>query len=291
MSLRQSITATFASTLALAAMGFSGNALAWGSVGHAIVADIAQLHLTPAAAAQVQQLLQLEGHQNLDQVSSWPDEIRSQRKETGPWHYVDIPLEADGYDAARDCVNDACIVTKIPHFTHILADASASPQDRLEALKWVVHFVGDISQPLHAEDHDDKGGNTVQANFFGKGTNLHAMWDGGIIEHALNIQLGPNYSFDHDAVRAAAVKLDADITSQNRALWAPAGIVAQIDTVTESWANESHVLARKVAYADLPEKRTGDWSEAYENQTWPVVRVQLQRGGVRLGELLNETLK
>lgn len=264
-------------------------AMAWGPQGHAIVADIAQAHLTPAAAAQVSALLKLDGEDRLDQVASWADDNRKEFPKTGGWHYVDIPLEESGYVAARDCHDGDCVVAKIDQFSKVLADRSASPQDRLLALKWVVHFVGDVHQPLHAEDHDDKGGNTVQQVYFGKGTNLHRIWDSGIIEQQLGLPVGPNYSIDRGQVAAAASKLDAAITPAQRAAWAPAGLLSNVDTASIAWANESHKLAQ-VAYADLPKRPNDNWSAGYQAKAWPVVQARLQQAGVRLAELLNEAL-
>lgn len=269
-------------------------AFAWGPQGHAIIADIAQDHLDPAAQAEVKRLLAQEGLDRLDQISSWADANRRDYPKTGSWHYVDIPLKDKAYEASRDCVGGDCVVAKINQYAHVLADRSASPQDRLLALKWVVHFVGDVHQPLHAEDNDDKGGNTVQVVFFGKGTNLHAVWDSGIIEHALGLPLGPHYSFDHAQVQAAATRLDAQITPAERAQWAHPGLLAQLsglDGAAAGWANESHTLAREVAYADLPAKpSTEAWSQAYQAKAWPVVETRLQQAGVRLAEVLNEAL-
>jgi hypothetical protein len=275
-----------AATLGLAAP----LAMAWGPEGHAIVADIAQRHLAPAAAAQVADLLRLEGLHRLDQVASWADQHRKEMPETGAWHYVDIPLAAPAFDAARDCAQDNCIVAKLEQSTRTLADHSATPAARLEALKWVVHLAGDIHQPMHAVDHDDKGGNTVQVQFFGVGTNLHSVWDGRVIEHALGLQLGPDYAIDHAAVQADAMQLDARITPAERAQWAPAGSLATLDARVVGWANESHRLAQQVAYTDLAKPSGAAWSGRYQARAWPVIRTRLEQGGVRLAELLDEAL-
>jgi len=265
-------------------------AQAWGPEGHAIVADIAQQHLDARTAAQVQALLGLEGLSRLDQISSWADANRKERPRTGGWHYVDIPLRADAYVPARDCVRDNCVVAQISHFSQVLADRSAAPAARLEALKWVVHFVGDVHQPLHAEDDDDKGGNTVQLQFFGRGTNLHAVWDGGVLRQALNLVPGPNYTFDHAQVQADAMRLDASIRPADRAAWSAIGALPQLSAQTIAWAVESHRLARDVAYAHLDGRNQAGWSARYQAVAWPVVRTRVQQGGVRLAAVLNELL-
>ena len=118
------------------------------------------------------------------------DQIRMQRPETAPWHYVNIPIhpapdEPSDYDATRDCPNDACVVAKIEQFERVLADRQVSQRQRLEALKYLVHFVGDVHQPLHTSNDHDRGGNEVPVTFMGRQTNLHAVWDTGIIEPAV----------------------------------------------------------------------------------------------------------
>jgi hypothetical protein len=283
-------TITFLSALALTAFACPP-AHAWGPEGHAIVADIAEAHLTPSAAAQVAQLLTLDGHSHLDEIASWPDEIRHVRPETAHWHYVDIPLASSDYDPARDCANGNCVIAKIVEFTGVLSNPSADPAARVEALKWVVHFVGDLHQPLHAENSNDRGGNDVKLTYFGKPTNLHAIWDGGIIEHVTGLQIGPSFTFDHPAVATVARGLDAAIIPANRQEWAPEGLLGNFQPWVVSWAIEGHAAAQLVAYPYLPSAGQVDWSDTYQAQAWPVVELQLQRAGVRLAEILNEALQ
>jgi len=267
-------------------------ALAWGPEGHAIVADIAQRHLTPSASREVRRLLALEGDTRLDQISSWPDEIRKDHPETGPWHYVDIPLRAPGYNRRRDCPHGNCIVVKLPQFLRVLADRKAAPRVRLEVLKWVVHLVGDIHQPLHNEDHDDFGGNKVKLVYFGQPTNLHKIWDTGILEQATGLRMNPvDYSFDHAATRKVAVRMDRRISAKCRAHWTPAHPLADIDAEAVRWSDHSHMLAQRVGYGDLPARRVGPWSGAYQRKAWPVVRTQLEAAGVRLAAVLNAALR
>ncbi|MDA3913277.1 S1/P1 nuclease, partial [Oleiagrimonas sp.] len=256
-------------------------ALAWGPEGHAIIAEIAQRHLDPAAAQEVHQLLALEGKTRLDQVSSWPDQIRKDHPETGPWHYVDTPLRAPRYNVRRDCPQGNCVVRKLPHFAHVLANRKASPQARLEALKWVVHLVGDIHQPMHNDDHDDKGGKTVKLVYFGHPTNLHRMWDTNILEHHYGLHMGPHYSFDRDATRAIAARMNASIGAARLARWTPPMALQNIAPEAVRWSDHSHALARKVAYGDLPDRRREGWSVVYQAKAWPVVRNQIEAAGVR----------
>jgi hypothetical protein len=201
-------------------------ALAWGPEGHAIVADIATAHLTPAAQAQVSRLLALESHQSLDQVASWADAVRPARPATAPWHFVDIPLTAEHYDPSRDCQNDDCVIARIVSFTELLTQSRDITQTRLDALKWVVHFVGDAHQPLHAEDNNhDKGGNTISLTYFGAHKNLHSIWDTTILEQGTGLREGPNFTIDLPAVQQVAKRLDASIDDQQRQAWAPSGML------------------------------------------------------------------
>lgn len=271
-------------------------ALAWGPEGHAMVADMAEVHLSLPARVMVEQLLSVEGYRHLDQISSWPDAIRSQQPDTGPWHYVDIPLYAEQYNEARDCHQDqhnqhvdelTCVVTHLPDMVQVLADPARSLAEREVALKWVVHLLGDIHQPLHTEDDHDRGGNDVRLDWDGERSNLHAVWDLGVIERRYDWHLGPGYSFNHDAARQQALLLDRDVTVQQRLAWAPAGELSHIRDRTVDWTNASHHLAC-AAYRHLPPVFVDGWENAYQAWAWPVIRDQLDKAGVRLAELLNE---
>ena len=184
-------------TLALSAMlavTFGGQALAWGQEGHSIIAEIAQRRLSPEAARSVEQLLG-RGH-SLASIASWADDARDTRPETSNWHFVDMPLAVRKYSASRDCEKDPksgfCIVAELDALRNDLRCASG--KDRVEALKFAVHFVGDVHQPLHTVG-EAKGGNDIQVDLFVRGltcggtcepghiaTNFHAAWDFGLIE-------------------------------------------------------------------------------------------------------------
>jgi hypothetical protein len=131
----------------------NGSALAWGYEGHPIIAEIAEQFLEPEPAHRVRDLLAIENRTTLAEVSTWADEIRPQHPETRRWHFVNIPIyptagEPSAYDAARDRPQHECVVAKIEDFERVLADPQASERQRLGALKYVVHFIGDIHQPL-----------------------------------------------------------------------------------------------------------------------------------------------
>jgi hypothetical protein len=262
----------------LTVLSWSTTALAWGVEGHAVVADIADAHLTDAARKQVRALLDADGKTSLDQVASWADMVRLQRRETGPWHYVDIPLDADHYEAARDCPSGQCVVAKIDDFEKILSGSNTVTPERVEALKWVVHFVADLHQPLHAADHGDKGGNEVAVAGFGKRANLHRIWDTDFIER------------DDPDARDLASRLDGRITAAMVRAWT-------VSTPAD-WADESHLIARKIGYGMLPTMpSTGAWPEpetidaSYQKAATEAIELRLEQAGIRLAAAVNSALR
>lgn len=268
--------------LAIAALAIAtptAHALAWGVEGHAIIADIAEAHLTEAAHRQVRLLLDAEGKTNLDQISSWADMVRMQRRETSSWHYVNIPLEAPVYDPSRDCPGGQCVVQKIYDFAHVLSTSADVTRERLEALKWVVHFVGDIHQPLHAEDHGDEGGNAIPVIGFGSRANLHRLWDTDFIRVEIN---GDERSFAHE--------LDRGISPDQIRTWQ--------NSRPADWANESHHVAQSIAYGLLPRQpdrgrrqEPEAIDEKYEQAATKAINARLQQAGIRLADVLNQVLR
>lgn len=258
---------------ALCAVATRANA--WGSEGHRIVADIAEQYLEPGTARQVRELLILENTTTLAEVSTWADEVRPQRRETARWHFVDIPIHPPAgtptaYDAARDCPRGDCIVAAIERFEAVLRDKAVQPRDRLEALKFLVHVVGDIHQPLHCADDGDRGGNDVRVAFEGRQTSLHAVWDSGILAAA---GIGDE--------RAYALSLARTITPAEAELWR-GGTAAD-------WANESYGIASRLIYGEWPHG-AGTLPASYEQVAIPVVGGQLEKAGVRLASVLNHVL-
>ncbi|MDT8992642.1 S1/P1 nuclease [Curvibacter sp. APW13] len=177
------------STLLAAALALipSVHAHAWGVEGHQIIAAIAQSQLQPAAAKEVQRLLALEPGATLVSISTWADEHRNPA--TAPWHYVNFPKGNCQYVPERDCPDGKCVVEAIRKQSDIL-QFEANDEKRLTALKYLVHLVGDIHQPLHAGWGEDRGGNSYQLQAFMRGSNLHAWWDTGMIKY-LEEQEGP----------------------------------------------------------------------------------------------------
>ena len=261
MNLRSGLAVLSASLLLLP----NPEAWAWGSEGHCIVADIAWDHLTPATRENLQPFL--EGD-DLASISSWADDIRPGRPETAPWHYVNIPPDAAGYDP-KNCPNDNCVVAQINKFAQILGDPSQPFAARSEALKYLVHFVGDLSQPLHATA-EARGGNDVPVTAFGaaqcgnRPCNLHSVWDNELIAHTGLDQ--------HGYVKQLEKMITADHLQ-----------AGSDDPV--AWANESWQLAKQAWV-----QPQSDIDQAYYQRERPVVDRQLALAGLRLAQLLNKEL-
>jgi hypothetical protein len=240
--------------------------LRWGPDGHKVIAQIALDRLSPAVAAETRRLL---GGQSIVDVSSWADQERSRIPATGPWHYVDVNIHDTSYVASRDCPDGACVVTAVQTQLGILADRTRPDTARATALKYVVHFIGDLHQPLHSGENDDKGGNDVSVTFNGRSTNLHSLWDSGLF-----LSYGESDSAVVASIHAEAASR-ADIAT------------ISIGTV-ESWVMQSHDVARDVVYGLLPASH--EITAAYAAAARPVIREQFLRGGVRLAAALEKAL-
>ena len=164
-------------------------AWAWGRLGHRVISRLAEKQLTPKAKAAIAELL--EPGESLADASLWADENRGRLPKTAPWHYVDVPLDEPRYDAkfSGDVSTKGCVVDKINEFKLTLKDTSKSVEDRRFALRFLVHCVEDMHQPCHVGDNGDKGGNQTQVRFFDRGTNMHALWDSGMIDRVSNTEV------------------------------------------------------------------------------------------------------
>ena len=247
----------------LAALGLlcGLDAHAWGAQGHRVVATLAEKELTPAARKEVSRLLALEPGQTLVSVSTWADEHRSEPSR--PWHYVNFPRGDCLYKARRDCADGRCVVAAIQAQIKVLA-SSAPDEERLVALKYLVHFAGDVHQPLHAGFQDDKGGNTYQLQAFKHGSNLHALWDTGLIE-----SLGE----DTRTMAARLARKGKDRGKVNP--W----------TAKQAAQESCRIVAQSGFY---PARVVGnDYIATYV----PVLEDRLALAAARLAELLNRVLK
>jgi hypothetical protein len=152
---------------------FIPSAFSWGRIGHRVAARMAEERLTPAASAAIHDLLGPEV--SLADISTWADEHRNPR--SGAWHYVDVPITESRYNP-RFCPANGCVVSKINDFRQVLQDPKAGKTEKLQALKFLIHLIEDLHQPLHVGDTGSRGGNSIQVRFYNRGSNLHRVWDG-----------------------------------------------------------------------------------------------------------------
>lgn len=243
------------------------SALAWGPLGHRIVARLAEARLTPQAKAEVDRLLATRHKRYLDQVANWADDLRDTDpalfRRTKRMHFVNFHSRDCVYDPPRDCRKGECAVAAINKYSAILADRANSPAERAEALAFVVHFVADVHQPLHADYRHDAGGNDFQVRWHGRGTNLHKIWDSRMLDSA------------HLSTRGYTRKLESERTP-----------VAAGGTPVE-WAEESCRIDRDDGV--YPASHVID--AAYVARELPIAEMRLRQAGARLAALLNRDLR
>jgi S1/P1 Nuclease len=277
-------------------------AYAWGDEGHEIVALIADHYLEPAVRTKVNNILatdttNLTPSEHIDMEATWADKFRDSDRnttkvhfnQTHNWHFVD--LEISGPDLKSACfgqpalngalatsgpAND-CIVDKINEFTAELRNPATSDAERLLALQFMLHFVGDIHQPLHASDDHDQGGNAEivkAATVSKKSGKLHGFWDTQFV------------AMQGKGKTVIVKKLIAKITPAQRAKWS-AGTAAD-------WAKESFAVSKVNAYGPLPTPTSPHHytlPKSYVTNAKGVVADQLSKAGVRLAFVLNNALQ
>jgi hypothetical protein len=236
-------------------------AQAWGPVGHRITGAIADRNLSGVARANVRQLL---GGEDLAEVSTWPDDMRSDpapfwQKLSPPWHYVTV-LHGDQYQPS-DAPPEGDAVTALNAFTAVLRNPNAPREDRRTALIFIVHIIGDLHQPLHVGARPDRGGNDVKLSFFGQQTNLHAVWDSGMIGER------------HLSYSEYADWLERAIT--------PEQVIAWSGHDPLPWMAESLALEKGIYPADT----NLSWTYLYQHA--PEVDLRLKQGGIRIASYLN----
>ena len=241
-------------------------ASAWGPLGHRVVARLAEAQLTPQARAEARKLLALRGARHLSDVAVWADDLRDTDptlfQRTKRLHFINFHSRDCIYDPPRDCRDGECAVAAIDKYSAILANRANSPAARAEALAFLVHFVGDIHQPLHASYRHDAGGNDFQVRWRGRGSNLHRIWDSTMLDTA------------HLSAARYARKLETERTP-----------IAIAETPAE-WAEESCRLDRDGGV--YPDSHTID--QTYVDRELPVAERRLRQAGARLAQLLNRDL-
>ncbi len=238
-------------------------ALAWGPTGHRVVGEIADHHLSHKARKAITRIL---GSESLAIASTWMDEVRSDSSynNTHDWHWVTIP---DSLNYAASEKNPKGDVVEAIERTKTLLRSDTVPLERKRVyLRFLIHLIGDIHQPLHVGRGDDKGGNDFQVQWMKKGTNLHRVWDSEMIE-----QVGLSYT-------ELAMSLDC-VNEAQRTEW-------QRGTAAD-WAQEA-MACRAQVYAA---KRGDDIGYNYLYKNWPLVQRQLAKGGIRLAGVLNDVFR
>lgn len=261
-------------------------ALAWGEYAHRTIGAIAETNVEPATRQRMNRLFDqaaLLGTPqcalaNIGDASVWPDCVRRDRLRwgyTGPWHYQNVDI-CKPFDLQSACANGNCVSAQIDRNAALLADKSLPAHLRLEALAFLVHFVGDMHMPLHSGDRSDRGGNDVSAAYgiIAGRMNLHWLWDGPLAERAISD--GP------EMVRRYSAAEKASLSAGTTALWAE-----------QAWR-----VSREYSYRtaeDAPAcgpalNRRGMVDNSEIPALIPVVRLQVERAALRLARLLDEAL-
>lgn len=250
------------SAFLISVSAIANNEDVWGPTGHRATGKIAENHLTKKAKRKIDKLLQGE---SLAFVSTFADEIKSDRKKYGKfytWHYVNMPLDARYEDVEKNPKGD--LITGIKECIRVLRDEKSSVEDKRFYLKMLVHLMGDLHQPLHIGQKEDKGGNTIQVQWHGRGSNLHRVWDENLIN-----------KWDMSYLELAD---NAKYLSKEQIKAVQKGGVLD-------WMKDTHKLTKRV-YGSA---KSGDKLRyRYSYDYFPVVREQLQKGGLRLAKVLND---
>jgi hypothetical protein len=249
--------------LAAAVIGAAlpGQALAWGQTGHRVTGAIASKYLNTHARREVRRLL---GPESLAEAATYPDEERPNpdpfwQKEAGPLHYADVPKGKTYEESGAPPQGDA--VTALAKFTAVLKDPKASKADKQLALRFIVHIVGDLQMPLHAGYTEDKGGNDVKVTFHGQPTNLHSLWDTGLIED-WHLSYSELTGFLAPKITRAQVK---EWSGHDPLVW----------------------IHEDVAVRDGLYPQGDQITNFYAWQHTPLVKQRLSQGGVRIASYLN----
>lgn len=241
------------------------NAGAWGMIGHRVVGQVADYYLSAKARKAVKEVL---GNEDLAMASNWPDFIKSDTAYNylGSWHYVNLPagLDQNGVFQFLDSSKDANVYNKIPEMIAILKNKQSTGDQKKMAMRLLIHLVGDLHQPMHTARKDDLGGNKVNVTWFGQKSNLHRVWDEGLVEYQ---QL--SYTEYAKAINHP--------TKDQFKKWSH-------DSLKES-VYESYLTCNKIYEVTKPEDKLG---YRYNFDFAATVNECLLKGGVRLAEIINE---
>jgi hypothetical protein len=262
-------------------------ALAWWEYGHETIATIAADNVKPQTRRAVAALLRHSGEldtpscpaRTIEQASVWADCIKALKDRFSyaySWHYQNVGI-CKPFDVKAACLDGNCVSAQIDRNARLLKDRTLPVRERMMALAFLVHFVGDLHQPLHAADDGDLGGNRQKADYgivANDRLNLHTIWDGYLSERAIS----------------APPSLIRVYSAEERA--------AMGGGTTDDWSRENWEISRDMAYATArggdpctaPKDARGKLSEAQIAALVPVVRLQVQRGGLRLAKMLDDAL-
>ena len=275
--------------VALLCVGAASTASAWGVLGHSMVGELAERHLNPKARAEVTTLLAWEADPTLAGVANWADTLRNSDPErfkaTSRWHYINAKGGGCAFDLARDCPDGACVVGAIETQRAILVDRNQPIEARRDALKFIVHFVGDTHQPMHAGSRTDAGGNGFQVSLrtplepeaYARskyvdgvmGTNLHSVWDYYIL------------ASNNLSLRQYSDRLD-------KLPWPPYPVPSKYDVMPLAWAGESCRLIDARGLYPPEDRHTMD--HAYLDAMRPLAEQRVRQAAWRLAQLLNQSL-
>jgi hypothetical protein len=233
----------------------------WSKTGHRVVGEVAQKHLTRKAWKAISDLLDGE---TLAEVSNYGDAIKSDRAYSrfSPWHYVNFPADKAYTEVTPSPEGD--VVQGIEKCIAILKDPQASRQEQVFHLKMLVHFIGDLHQPMHVGRAEDRGGNDIQLQWFGKGSNLHRVWDSNMID---------DYGMSYTELARTLPR------------WSREKIQRIQQGSVYEWVEEIQEITNRVyASVEVGEKLSYRYSYVW----WDTVEEQLLTGGVRLAAVLNE---
>jgi len=242
----------------------SDNAYGWGPQGHRVIGAIAEFNLAPETKKIIVDEFNIN---NLADVANWADKTRQKRKQENPWHYANVKEGEWTYSATRDCPHAICVVEKIKEFYDILANIEKPLKKRKAALKYLVHFVGDVHQPLHLGNRKDRGGGKTRLTYFGRNVSLHYLWDGGLID------------WKKESLLKYATRLNARLQDSEKTEW--------LDSNVNDWADESRSLALKQAYP----LENNEVSKTYVSRGREILGQRMLQAGIRLADLLNQSLK
>jgi len=242
--------------------------ISWGVIGHRAIGQIAENHLNPKAKAAVVRIL---GTESLAMVSTYPDEVRPYKQfaYTAPWHYVNLPdgLDYAQFSAQLKALDKPNIYKAMMQCIADLKNPAKTKEEHVFALKFLVHLVGDIHQPMHTGHSEDSGGNDIKVTLMRKEQNLHGLWDSGLINYA-----GLSYL---ELAQACDVAAKAEVKSWSK------------DDVAK-WAYESYAISRDL-YAEAAKNSEFDYD--YYPKHADIVKKRLAQAGIRLAAILNEIYK